>query len=44
MLFETQISLAHDVWLSYPVVLKFCTEDDSDIIVLSATFQNDWTN
>ena len=35
---------AHNLFLSYPIVLQFCTEHDSITVVLCAKLQNDWTN
>ena len=35
-----EVSFAHNLLLSYKVVLKFCT----DTAVLCTKFQNDWTN
>ena len=39
-----EISFAHNLLLSYLIVLEFCTEHDSDTVVLYAKFQNDWTS
>ena len=38
-----EISFANILFISYPIVLKFCTEHGSDTAVLCAKFQNDWT-
>ena len=38
-----EISFAHNLSISYQIVLKFCTEYGSDTAVLRAKFQNDWT-
>ena len=39
-----EISFAHNLLLSYLIVLEFCTEHDSDTVVLCANFQNYWTS
>ena len=36
-----EISFVHDIFLSCPIVLKFCTGHDNN--VLCAKFQTDWT-
>ena len=36
-------SFAHDFFIRYPIVWKFCTGHGSDTAVLCAKFQNDWT-
>ena len=33
---------AHSLYLSHPIILKFCTEHDSIIVVLCTRFQRDW--
>ena len=38
-----EISFAHNLFISNPIVLKFCTEHGSDTAMLSAKFQNNWT-
>ena len=38
-----EISFAHDLFISNPIILKFCTEHGSDTVVLCAKFQSDWT-
>ena len=38
------ISLAHNVFLSGPIISKFCIEHGSDTAMLCAKFQNDWAN
>ena len=43
---ETQshkISFAHNLFLSYEIILKFCTEHESDTAVLCAKSQNYFT-
>ena len=37
-----EISFVHNLLLSKSIVLKFCTEHDSEAAVLCAKFQNDW--
>ena len=36
-----EIALVHNLFLNRPTVLKFCTEYDSDPVVLCSQFQND---
>ena len=38
-----EISLAHDLFLSYAIVLKFFTEHGSGAAVFCATFGNEWS-
>ena len=38
-----EILFAHNLFISYLIALKFCTEHGSDTAVLCAKFQNDWT-
>ena len=38
-----EISFPHNLLISYPIVLKFCIEYDSDAVGLCAKCQNDWT-
>ena len=39
-----EIAFAHNLFISYPIFLKFCTEYGSITAVLHATFQSDWIN
>ena len=38
-----KISFAHNILISNLIVLKFCTEHGSDIVLLCAIFQSNWT-
>ena len=37
-----QILLAHNLFFSCPIILKFWTEHGSDTAMLCTKFQNDW--
>ena len=38
-----EISFANNIFPSYSIILKFCTDHDSETSALCAKFQNDWT-
>ena len=37
-----ELSFVNNICLSGPIILKFCTEHDSDTVMFCAKFQEDW--